>query len=171
LEKEAMPDFIMSGKGNQFLNLILSWENDQRVMREQDDRFVRAKMLIDGHDYIFFFHVKGLVYGANENARSVFSIMKNPMGEVGYKDMNFQASNLSKAMAGEPKEEIFIYKDVNRLKVIQKEDAYQMLMKTKKSGKSDEVTEKMNAMRQNRSFRDKKNKDGRITLNKDFEEL
>lgn len=166
-----MPDFVMSGKGNKFLNMILNWEDTQKVMREEDDRFVRAKMLVDGHDYIFFFYYQGSVYGANENARSVFSIMKNPMGEVGYRDMNFQATNLSKAMAGEPKEEIFIFKDVENLKVIQKEDAYKLLMKTKKSGRGDEVTQKMQAMHQNRSVRDKKNKDGRITLNKDFEEL
>jgi hypothetical protein len=162
-----MSDLVMSSNGNDFLNMILSWEKNQILMKEEDDRFVRAKTLIDGHDYIFFFKYRGSVYGGNENARSAFSVMKNPMGEPGTEDMNFQATNLSRAMAGEPKEEIFVHKDVNKLEVIQKEDAYQSLMQKEKKGKGSEVDEKMRTIRQDRDQRDKKSRDGRIHLAKD----
>jgi hypothetical protein len=166
-----MTQMVMSDNGNDFLNMILSWEHDQKIMKEEDNRFVRAKMLVDGQDYIFFFSYRGNIYGANENARSVFSIMRNPMGEEGYKDMNFQATNLSKAMSGDPKEEIFIYKEINKIKVIQKQDAYQTLMGKTKKGNSAEVGEKMRDIQKHRTDRDERSKDGRIHLNKDFEEL
>lgn len=136
-------------------------------MREQDDRFVRSKMLVDGHDYIFFFMARDSVFGANENARSVFSIMKNPMEEPGYEDMSFSATNLTKAMAGEPKEEIFVYKDIPTIKVIQKEDAYKHLMGRKVKVKGKDVGEKMRDIQRHRNDRDSKTKDGRINLNRD----
>lgn len=161
---------IVSQDGNQFLRMILDWEKLQGVMREQDDKFVKAKMLVDGHDYIFFFTIRGCVYGANENARSVFSVMKNPMDEPGYEDMSFSATNLTKAMEGEPKEEIFIYKDVEKIKVIQKEDAYQLLMKHSKHKNKGDVGEKMRDIQRHRNDRDSKTKDGRVTLTRDNEE-
>lgn len=161
---------IVSPDGNDFLKMILNWEKLQGVMREQDDIFVKAKMLVDGHDYIFFFTTRGNVYGANENARSVFSVMKNPMDEPGYEDMSFSATNLTKAMEGEPKEEIFIYKDIEKIKVIQKEDAYRILMNKKKVKHKEDVGQKMRDIQRHRNDRDSKTKDGRIHLNRDTEE-
>jgi hypothetical protein len=158
---------IVSQDGNQFLSMILEWEKTQKIMREQDDRSVRSKMLVDGHDYIFFFMARDSVFGANENARSVFSIMKNPMEEPGYEDMSFSATNLTKAMAGEPKEEIFVYKDILTIKVIQKEDAYKHLMGRKVKAKGKDVGEKMRDIQRHRNDRDSKTKDGRINLNRD----
>lgn len=164
-----MPNFVMSEGGNDFLNMIIDWEKTQDIMKEEDDRFVRSKMLVDGHDFIFFFMCRGSVYGANENARSVFSVMKNPMDEQGYEEMSFSATNLSKAMQGDPKEEIFIYKDIDSIKVINKEVARHMLMSHKKEkGKKDDVGAKMVAIQAHKKQR---SKDGRIKLNKDFEEL
>lgn len=164
-----MSNFIMSENGNDFLNMIVNWEQTQNIMKEEDDRFVRSKMLVDGHDFIFFFMCRGSVYGANENARSVFSVMKNPMDEQGYEEMSFSATNLSKAMQGDPKEEIFIYKDMNSIKVIKKEVARHMLMSHKKeNNKKGDISDKMAAIQVSKSQR---SKDGRIKLNKDFEEL
>lgn len=122
---------IVSQYGDEFHKMILDWENSRLQMREEDDRFTKAKMLVDGGDHIFFFRYKGSIYGANENARAVFSVMKVPMGEVGYEEMNFQAANLSSAMKGEPKEEIFVYKDVDEIEVVRKQEAYDELMGNK----------------------------------------
>jgi hypothetical protein len=160
---------IVSDDGSDFLSMILNWEKLQTVMREQDNKFVKAKMLVDGHDYIFFFSVRGSVYGANENARSVFSVMKNPLGEPGFEDMSFSATNLTQAMAGEPKEEIFVYKDIKKIKVVQKDDAYAILM-GQKSGKRNNVGAQMRDIQRHRNDRDNKTKDGRIALNRDSEE-
>jgi hypothetical protein len=161
-----MPDFVMSKKGNDVLSMILDWEITQNIMREEDDKFVRAKELVDGYDYILFFICRGSIYGANETSRSVFSVMKNPMDEPGYEEMSFSASNLSKAMKGDPKEEIFIYKDIDCIKVINKDVARHMLMKHKKGKEDSEVSNKM----RNLNFhKDQRSKDGRIKLTKDFE--
>lgn len=154
-----MPNFVVSNDGNEFLKMILDWEKLQHIMKEEDNRFVKTKMLVDGQDFIFFFICRGNIYGANENARSVFSIMKNPMDEPGYEEMSFSASNLSKAMQGEPKEEIFIYKDIDNIKVINKENARNILMKHK------------NIKKDNNIKITRKSSDGRIPLNKDFEKL
>lgn len=169
-----MPNFVMSHDGNDFLKMILSWENTQMVMKEEDDRFVKAKMLVDGHDFIFFFMCRGNIYGANENARSVFSVMKHPMDEPGYEDMSFSATNLSAAMKGEPKEEIFIYKDIHDIKVVNKDVARHLLMKRHghhKKGTGSETEQKMRDIDAHRRIRDQRTKDGRHKLNKDFEEL
>jgi hypothetical protein len=164
-----MPNLVMSDGGKDFLGMILSWENIQYIMKEEDDRFSKAKMLVDGHDFIFFFKCRGNIYGASENARSVFSIMKHPMDEAGYEDMSFSATNLTSAMKGEPKEEVFIYKDIEHIKVINKEIARHKLMKHHhKHHRDSEVGEKMRSID---AHRDQRSKDGRIKLNKDFEEL
>lgn len=159
----------LSPEGDNIMNFLKMWEISQKSMKEGDDKFVRAKMLVDGNDYIFFFVCKGSIYGANENARAVFSVMKNPMGEVGYEEMNFQATNLSQAMIGDPKEEIFVYKDIENIKVIRKDEAYDKLMEKKHKGKHAEVSEKMKNIQTHRSERDRINKGGKIHLDKDVE--
>ncbi len=169
-----MRHLVMTDTGKDFLNMILDWENVQEVMKEEDDRFVKAKMLVDGHDFIFYFICRHNIYGANENARGVFSVMKHPMDEPGYDEMSFSATNLSSAMKGEPKEEIFIYKDVHGIKVINKEVARHLLMKRHKKHKGKDhskVQEKMRDIESHRQNKDQRSKDGRIKLNKDFEEL
>jgi hypothetical protein len=163
-----MANLVMTNDGDDFLSMILRWDKIQHVMKEQDDRFVKTKMLVDGHDFIFFFACRGSIYGANENARSVFSVMKKPMDEPGYEEMSFSATNLSKAMQGEPKEEIFIYKDIEEIKVLNKEVARHLLMKHKKSGKEVNKKDTIVAYPNQPSQR---SKDGRIKLDKDFEEM
>lgn len=164
-----MSSFVMSEGGNDFLRMILDWEHNQEVFKEEDSRFVRAKMLVDGQDFIFFFTCRGSIYGANENARSVFSVMKNPLDEPGYEDMSFSATNLSNAMKGEPKEEVFIYKDIASIKVLNKEVARHMLMQQKKGNSDANVNSKLRDIQQSKVSQ--RSRDGRIKLHKDFEEL
>ncbi len=160
---------IITPVGQNFRELIEQWGDWRSLFKEADDRFARIKMLVDGQDYIFFFVYKGDIYGANETARSVFSVMKRPMGEPGYKDMSFSATNLTKAMGGEPKEEVFVYKEVHSLKVIEdKEDVYKMLLHPKVKHKGEPVDDKMKDIRVSQQSR---SKDGRIQLTKDFKEL
>lgn len=164
----------MSHDGNEFLRMILEWDKTQHVMKEEDDVFVKTKMLVDGHDFIFFFACRGNIYGANETARSVFSVMKNPMDEPGYEEMSFSAANLTKAMQGDPKEEIFIYKDIPSIKVLKKDVARHLLMKNYSGANKDSNTDEK--MRNIVAYRSPKgggsrSKDGRINLNKDFGEL
>lgn len=169
-----MQSLIMSHDGNEFLRMIIEWNKMQHIMKEEDDIFVKSKMLIDGHDFIFFFACRGNIYGANETARSVFSVMKNPMDEPGYKEMSFSAANLTKAMQGDPKEEIFIYKDIPKIKVLKKEVARHLLKKDYSgSQKNPNADQKMRSIVAYRSPKtsNTRSKDGRIVLNKDFEEL
>lgn len=154
-----MSNFFISKEGKNVLDMLNCWEQFRSVMKEEDDKFVNAKMLVDGQDFIFFFMCRGNIYGANENARSVFAVMKNPIDEPGYEEMSFSATNLSSAMKDDPKEEIFIYKDIEKIKVINKEVARHLLMK--RAGKKD-IKNHLNR---------KRSDDGRIKLNKDFEEI
>lgn len=162
----------MSRDGNEFLRMIIEWEKNQYVMKKEDDIFVKTKMLVDGHDFLFFFSCRGNIYGANETARAVFSVMKNPMDEPGYEEMSFSAANLTKAMNNDPKEEIFIYKDIKNIKVLSKEVARHLLMKKSKNSKSEkDADEKMRDIVAYRSQKGShRSKDGRINLNKDVGE-
>lgn len=163
-----MRHLVMTSDGNDFHKMIRSWEDVQKIMKEEDSKFVRAKMLVDGQDFVFFFSCRDNIYGANENSRSVFSVMKNPMDEPGYEAMSFSATNLTNAMKGDPKEEIFIFKDISHIKVLEKEVARHLIMKNKVKAKDTNVDEKMRDIKQGKSD---KSRDGRMKLNKDFEAL
>ena len=52
--------------------------------------------------------------------------------DKGFKEMSFSAINLTESMKGKPKEEIFVYKDMPLIKILDKDVVYDKLMGFKK---------------------------------------
>ncbi len=99
---------------------------------EATDRQNQIKTLVDGQQFVLFFKRDKDIFGAHEPHRVTFARMKNPdddMPEGWLKEANFMGVNLSSAISGTPQQEIFYHKNINDLKVIDKDAAYDALAK------------------------------------------
>lgn len=82
--------------------------------------------------FVFFFKKDDQIFGAGEDSRVVFAKMKNPDKDLpdGWKDeATFSAHNLTKSVSGEPSQNIFVIKDLNKIKVVDNKDASELLRK------------------------------------------
>jgi len=114
--------------GEEFRNWIDAWE-EHCVDNEKKNQI---KMLIDGQNLVFFFKHDGDVFGAPEQHRVVFARMKQPDEETSkewIKDAHFTAINLSKVVTGRPAEAIFYSNDLKSVDVVDKDGAYEALVK------------------------------------------
>jgi len=104
----------------------------------------KVSSLIDGHGLIMFFTRGADLFGAPEESRMVFAKMKTPDEETttGWGDeANFAAFDLLKALTGDKVENLFGKKDLSKIKVIDKDKAEEMLMKS--DAKTDPLTQIM----------------------------
>ena len=71
--------------------------------------------------FVFFFKKDNDIFGAGEDSRVVFAKMKNPDKDLptGWKDeATFSAHNLTKTIVDQPSQNIFIIKDLDKIKII-----------------------------------------------------
>jgi hypothetical protein len=121
----------MGSAGSHVRQLLSLWEENQNVDTE-------IQMLVDGQNFVMFFKKGKDVYGAPEESRVTFANMKNPkeMGKEWAKDANFLGMNLNKALKGAKTHNLFSSNDLDKIKVINKEEAERILAKeAKKLGK------------------------------------
>ena len=88
--------------------------------------------LIDEQGIILFFKKDDDVYGCSEDGRVVFARIKNPDEDLpsGWEDeASFSAFNLNKMVRGEPGEHVLKKDDIEKLKVIEREEAVEELRK------------------------------------------
>lgn len=82
--------------------------------------------------FVFFFKRGSDIFGAGEDSRVVFAKMKHPDDELpsGWRDeANFTAHNLQKSVSGEPAQNVFSYKDLKKIKILDKDKVSEMLHK------------------------------------------
>lgn len=82
--------------------------------------------------FVFFFKKGEDLFGAGEESRVVFAKMKHPDEELpsGWKDeANFTAHNLKKSISGEPAQNVFSCKDLNKIKILDKDKIAEHLHK------------------------------------------
>lgn len=118
-----------------FRQLIDAW--DEQVEKDQQEKQVRN--LVDGKGLLLFFKFDGDVFGAGEDGRVVFARIKNPdkdEKEWG-KDASFSALNLTKTVSGEQTSSIFGSKDLDKIKVIDRDAAVKALCKEELDGDVD----------------------------------
>jgi hypothetical protein len=94
----------------------------------------QISLMVEAQGFLFFFTYHDEVFGATEDARVTFARMKEPdPGEESkgwLSEANFTAMNLTKALFGQPAQQIFKHKDLPEIKVIKdKEKVYDMLVK------------------------------------------
>jgi len=111
-----------------FRELLNRWDEAKPKMELE----LKVNDLLDGRNYIFFFEKDKNVFGAPEESRVVFAKMKIPDDELPdnwAKEANFSAHNLTKAVQGENTQNIFNVEDLDKIKILDQEEARKMLLK------------------------------------------
>lgn len=120
---------------SKFRSLMDTWDT---FLLEQDNENA-IKNIIDNNELIFFFKKDKEYFGTGEDGRIVFAKMKNPddaMPEGWEKEANFTVCNLSKMVKGEKSQNIFNYKNIKNIKVVDQEKIIKKLSsETAESGK------------------------------------
>ncbi len=91
----------------------------------------KLKMILEGSNLLFFFRYENDIFGASEGGRVTFAKMKDPGDEdhtEGWlKEANFMATNLTKLGQGQQQQMIFGIKDLHKIDVLTKEEAFDQL--------------------------------------------
>lgn len=86
--------------------------------------------IIEINGLIFFFIKDGEVYGAPEEGRMVFAMMKDPNDDnIGIEDASFAAYSMKQAIAGREIARAFNKKDLKGISVIDQKKAVELLSK------------------------------------------
>ena len=115
---------MLSPGFSDFRELIDKW--DEAVDRQQ------IQDMIEGNNFVFFFKRKNEVFGAPEESRLTFAKMKTPdedTPEEWAKDATFAAINFNRALQGERVKSIFGQNDLREIKVIERDEAVNLLVK------------------------------------------
>lgn len=116
------------------------------IWQEEEKNTDKIKTLVDGQDFVMFFKKGNNVYGAGEDSRLTFARMKSKPDEETTKDWikeaNFIGINLSKAITGDKVHNIFSKKDLSEIKIIDKNEAQELLEKQVKGEKLNPPTPK-----------------------------
>lgn len=133
----------LSPDGRFNLKLIEAWEK----ARISDQKKNQITLLVDGQNFVFFFEYHNDIFGAPEASRVTFARMKNPDDESpqGWvQDANFMAVNLSKAIFGQPVQQIFKDSDIHEIHVINdKNKVSEMLAKQAETIAPENLVNKM----------------------------
>lgn len=110
----------------------LSFENF--IERKIDNNKEKIKAMLGANDFVLFFKRGTEHFAAPEESRLVFARMKNPDpdDDEWVKEASFGALNLNKALSGEKSESLFSHTDLDKIKIIDQEDAYNQLAKIAK---------------------------------------
>lgn len=91
----------------------------------------KIKMILENGSSIFFFRYEKEIYGASEGARVTFAKMKDETDDdhtQGWmKEACFTALNLTKLGQGQQVQMVFFAKDLGKIDVLTKEEAYDAL--------------------------------------------
>lgn len=111
-----------------------SFSKFRQLMDTWDKHCIREGLeeLMNGNGLILFFKRGEEVFGAPEDSRVIFAKLKSgdeddPMAPGFRDEARFMAMNLMKSLAGEPVETMFGHKDLDGLKVCDREEVMSML--------------------------------------------
>lgn len=116
---------------SKFRELMDIWD-EYLIIQESEDQIAA---MIDTADFVFFFTKDANIFGAGEESRMVFAQMKKPNDDLPKnwdEDASFSAENLEKMAKGEPSTHIFSNNDLDKIKIIDREEAIQKLTKVVK---------------------------------------
>lgn len=107
-----------------FRELMTIW--DEAVDRQS------IQDMIEGNDFVLFFKRGDDIFASPEEGRLTFAKMKSPdedMPEKWLEDATFAAINLNRALAGDKVKSIFSKNDLNKIKIIERDEAIKDLVK------------------------------------------
>lgn len=110
----------------------------------------QINMLLDGQNFVMFFTYENSLFAAQEPHRVTYARMIKPDSEVSdswRKDANFIGINLTSMIkAGKPSQQLLYFKDLDKIKIISKDDAAKFLLHLSKE--NDIKSQSMNIVRQ-----------------------
>ena len=116
-----------------------NFSDEYKEIQNTWDNFVylenKIKDIIDENDLMLFFKLKGEIYGTDEEGRLTYATLLDKKENIKLKkELRFSAINLTQAISDEPKEYVFSYEDIKKIKrgIIGKEKAEEELIKDKK---------------------------------------
>lgn len=117
--------------------MIKSHKFRQWFLTTEDAR-EKIESMIDEGGYILFFKKDGDIFASGEDSRIVFSKLKNPddeedMPDNWVNDASFVAENMNKMIRGEPGQSVFYQKDIDEMKVIDRDKVIEELKKEAQS--------------------------------------
>ncbi len=101
-----------------------------------EDSKEKIESMIDEGEYILFFKKGGDIFAASEDSRVAFAKMKNPDDEMPVnweEEASFTADNMDKMTRGEPGPHVFSKKDINEMKVMDRDKVIEELGKKAQS--------------------------------------
>jgi hypothetical protein len=109
------------------MNTTFTYFTEQKVKNNKN----QIKALLGDNNFVFFFEKNKEIFGAPEESRLIFARMKNPesVDRTWVNDANFSGLNLNKALHGEKTENLFNISDLNKIKILNQEEAYDKLSK------------------------------------------
>lgn len=109
----------------------MRWKNFKIFIENKQQKEKQIRNLVDGQGMLLFFKFHDEIFGCGEDGRIVFARIKNPdkNDKEWGKEASFSALNLSKTVEGENSSSIFGKKDLNKMKIIDREEAVKELCK------------------------------------------
>ncbi len=117
-----------------FRPLLDKWDDHLALEQEKND----IGDHLDKHGCIMFFKRGDDIFGAPEESRLMFAKMKGKDDDVSdqwRKEAHFLGINLIQSLLGQSMENLFSNQDLPKIKLIDKENAVEELMKKKKKKK------------------------------------
>jgi hypothetical protein len=112
-----------------FRAILDQW--DEHCALEQD-----VNQTLDDHGMILFFQKGDDLFGGPEESRIIFAKLKDPNEDDNFRDeAKFLATNLKSAIGGDKIENMFGFKDLDDIKLIDRDSVVDLLMNKKKEKK------------------------------------
>ena len=118
------------------VNKMLKLPGFRKWFHVTEDVREKIESMIDDGEYILFFKKDGNIFAASEDSRVAFAKMKNPdddMPKNWEEEASFTADNMNKMIRGEPSQHVFSKKDMNEMKVMDREKVIEELGKKAQS--------------------------------------
>jgi len=99
----------------------------------------KVRNVMDGHNLILFFQKDGDLFGAPEESRVTFARLKNPEPDdaSGFQDeASFLAVNLADALLGKLNQSVFGFKDLPKIKILDRDECEKKLHDKAKGDKA-----------------------------------
>ncbi len=106
--------------------------NFKKYYFEEENLDSKINSLLDNHDFTLFFKKDNEIFGSKEEGRVVFAKLKTSDSDVPdgwFEEANFSADNLSRLINGEESTHLFGKKDLSKIKVLDRNKAFDELKK------------------------------------------
>jgi hypothetical protein len=122
---------MKSKNATELRNYIDLWLESDAILKKSEGSD-KIKTLLDANGFVLYFKNGSSLLAAPEESRVVFARMKNPDEETpkaAQKEASFLAIDLDRALEGEKVEKIISFSEIDKIKVIDRDDAEKLLIK------------------------------------------